>query len=112
MAPEDWKAETLTARHIVAQRDVVLSIHCQGCRLITEADAWKVGARLADTPLQRLRFRCRRCGVYADAISVGRRTSTQGVHLLDIPLKPACWDEGHQADQAAALSRTRQLPRE
>ncbi|WP_436355690.1 hypothetical protein [Brevundimonas sp. CEF1] len=60
MAPEDWKAETVTARDVVAHRDVVLSINCEGCRLDTEVNVWKIGMRLADTPLQRLRFRCRR----------------------------------------------------
>lgn len=98
-----WTAETLTARDVVAYRDVVLSIHCLGCNIIREVNVWKIGARLADDPLQSLRFRCTRCGVFPSELTVGRRTSTAGETLLTISLKPRCWDEGHRDDQADAL---------
>lgn len=100
-----WTAETLTARDVVAYRDVTLSIHCIGCNMIRELNVWTIGARLADDPLQALRFRCRRCGVYPSELIVRRRTSSVGETLLTIPLKPRCWDDGHRQDQAVALKR-------
>lgn len=95
----------MTARDVVAYRDVVLSIHCPGCNIIRELNVWTIGARLADDPLQELRFRCRRCGVYPSELTVGVRNSTTGEHLLTIPLKPRYWDDGHREDQAAAQWR-------
>lgn len=106
MDPARWTPQRLTARDVVAHRNLVLSFYCQGCHLTVEFDVWKVGARLADDPLQTLRFRCQRCGVYPDALRVGRRDSLHGVDLLEIPLKPRAWDEGHRAAQTAALART------
>lgn len=107
-----WTAETLTARDVVAYRDVVLSIHCPGCNIIREVNVWKIGARLADDPLQSLRFRCTRCGVFPSELVVGRRTSSVGETLLTIPLKPRCWDDGHQEGQHRALQRAqRNSPR-
>lgn len=100
-----WTADTLTPRDVVAYRDVVLSIHCPGCNTIREVNVWKIGARLADHPLQCLRFRCTRCGVFPSALKVGVRNSTRGEHILTIPLSPRCWDDGHREDQAAALRR-------
>lgn len=100
-----WTAETVTARDVVPYRDVTLSIHCPGCNTIRELNVWTIGARLADDPLQELRFRCRRCGVYPSELIVGRRTSSAGETFLTIPLKPRFWDEGHREDQAAALRR-------
>lgn len=100
-----WTAETLTARDVVAYRDVVLSIHCPGCNTIREVNVWKIGARLADDPLQDLRFRCTRCGTFPSELEISRRNSTTGEHLLTIPLKPRCWDDGHRQDQASALKR-------
>ncbi|WP_312145389.1 hypothetical protein [Brevundimonas sp.] len=105
MERRPWTAETLTARDVVPYADVTLSIHCIGCKLIRELNVWKIGARLADDPLQQLRFRCQRCGVYADELEVRRRTSSVGEHLLMIPLKPRFWDDGHCEDHAAALRR-------
>ena len=98
-----WTAETLTARDVVAYRDVVMSIHCPGCNTIREVNVWKIGTRLADDPLQGLRFRCTRCGVFPSELTVGRRTSTAGETLLIVPLKPRCWDASHREDQAKAL---------
>ncbi len=100
-----WTAETVTARDVVAYRDVVLAIHCIGCHLICELNVWTIGARLADDPLQGLRFRCRRCGLYPSELVIRRRNSMAGEHLLTIPLKPRAWDESHSANQAAALRR-------
>lgn len=105
MDPARWTPERLSARDVVAHRDLVLSFYCRGCHLTVEFDVWKVGARLADDPLQTLRFRCRRCGVYPDALHVSRRDGLTGVELLKIPLKPRAWDEGHRAEQAKALAR-------
>lgn len=105
MEPSRWTAETLTARHVVVHRDVTLTINCVGCRLLVELNVWKIGARLADEPLQGLRLRCRRCGVYPTELVVGRRTSGRGDKLLVIPLKPRAWDDGCRDNQAAALRR-------
>jgi len=108
MDPARWTPERLTARDVVAHHDVTLSFYCRGCHLTVEFNVWKVGARLADTPLQELRFRCVRCGVYPETLEVGRRDSMSGVRLLTIPLKPRAWDDGHRADQEAALRRARE----
>ncbi|MFC5374724.1 hypothetical protein ACFPIF_19365 [Brevundimonas faecalis] len=105
MEQRPWKAETVTARDVVAHRDVTLSFHCQGCNLVVELDVWKIGLRLADMPLQGLRFRCSRCGLYPSTLKVGRRNFMAGETLLTIPLKPRCWDESHSANQTAALRR-------
>ncbi|WP_303719579.1 hypothetical protein [Brevundimonas naejangsanensis] len=108
MDPARWTPERLTARDVVAHRDVALSFYCQGCRMTVEFDVWKVGARLADDPLQTLRFRCRRCGVYPSTLMVARRNGMSGVHLFEIPLKPRSWDESHEEKQAVAMRRARE----
>lgn len=100
-----WTAETVTARDVVVYRDVVLSIHCPGCNIIREVNAWKICARLADDPLQGLRFRCKRCGVFPSELDISRRTSTTAERLLTIPLKPRSWGDGSREDQAVALKR-------
>ncbi len=73
--------------------------------MIREANLWRIGARLADDPLQRLRFKCSICGVYAEEVRVQRRQSMASEPLLRIKLNPACWDDGHRAAQVQALAK-------
>lgn len=108
MNRDNWTPERLTPRDVVIDRQIVVSISCSGCRYIVEMNVWRIGARLADDPLQSMRFRCRRCGAYATSIEVSRRNMSQGEKLLTIPLKPRCWDEGHEAKQQAAIRRLQQ----
>lgn len=105
MKRDNWTPERLTPRDTVVDPQIVVSAMCSGCRYIVEIDVWRIGARLADDPIQSMRFRCRRCGAYATSIEVSRRNMGQGEKLLTIPLKPRCWDEGHDEKQRAALAR-------
>lgn len=105
MKRDNWTPERLTPRDAVIDPQIVVSAICSGCRYIVEIDVWRIGARLADDPIQSMRFRCRRCGAYANEIEVSRRNMGQGEKLLTIPLKPRCWDEGHDEKQRAALAR-------
>src|SRR5690606_9214314 len=97
--------ETVTARDLVVWRDIVISAFCEGCRVTREMNVWRIGARLADDHLQKLRFRCRTCGVYPRAIEISRRDGMTGQKLLMVPLRPRAWDDGHREDQARALQR-------
>lgn len=105
MSRDNWTPDRLTPRDVVVDRQIVVSVNCSGCRYIVEIDAWRIGSRLADDPFQIMRFRCRRCGAYATSIEVSRRNMSQGEKLMRIPLRPRCWDEGHDANQRAALAR-------
>lgn len=107
-AESEWRPENVTARDLAQDSSVVASILCGGCNSITEVNIWRIGSALADTPLQRLRFRCRRCGVYPERLEIARRTSGQGEKMLTIPLKPACWDSGHAENQRIAIERAAQ----
>lgn len=60
---------------------------------------------MADTPLQRLRFRCGRCGVYPSALEIGHRTSGVGEKILVVRLNPAAWEDEHEANQRRALAQ-------
>ncbi len=104
---ETWTPENLTARMVVAHRELVLMIHCVGCRCLKEIDPWRIASRCADDPLRDLRWRCDRCGVYARELTVERRTASQHRCLLVIPIASRCWDAGHQDAQQAALRRAR-----
>ncbi|MFN3627288.1 MAG: hypothetical protein ACK4S3_05345 [Parvibaculum sp.] len=101
----EWRPETVTARDLVQDSSVVATISCIGCGIITEINVWQIGCNLADTSLQTLRLRCRRCGVYPKEVEIGRRTSGIGEKMLTIPLKPRCWDSGHADAQRIALER-------
>lgn len=105
MNRENWTPERLTPRDVVVDGQIVVAVNCSGCRYIVEMNVWRIGARLADEPFQSMRLRCRRCSAYATSIEVSRRNMGQGEHLLTIPLKPRCWDEGHDEKQRAALAR-------
>ena len=102
---EAWTADTVTARDVVARGDMTACILCMGCSSTVELNIWKVGMVLADTPLQGLRFRCRRCGIYPDRIRINRRVVGMVEDVLDVPLKPRAFDDGHLAAQAAAIAR-------
>lgn len=102
---EEWKNYNVTARDIAADASITVTFDCEGCRLIAEFNIWKVGAVLADTPLQRMRFRCKRCGVYPTALKISRRTSGIGEEILIVDLNPACWDDEHRANQHRAMVR-------
>lgn len=104
-APQTWTADRVTARDVVSHRDVHLLFWCEGCRITTHFDVWKIGARLADQPLRELRFRCRRCGVYATTLEVSRQTGAQCRKLLAVRIQPRAWDDGCREDQEAALMR-------
>lgn len=104
-AESEWRPENVTARDLAQDSNVVASILCVGCGLITEINIWRIGHALADTPLQALRFRCHRCGVYPDKLTIGRRNSSSGETIFSIPLKPRCWDSGHADAQRIALER-------
>jgi len=84
---------------------ITLTIACDGCRGNREFNVWKIGVVLADTAIQTLRFRCHRCGVYPNALRIGRRTSSTGDLIMMIPLRPRAWDEGHEEAQRIALDR-------
>lgn len=99
----EWRSYNVTARDIAQDSSFTVSFDCMGCRSIVEFNIWKVGAVLADTPLQRLRFRCHRCGVYPTELKVGRRTSCQGEEILTVKLEGK-WDEGHHDNQRRALA--------
>lgn len=101
----EWTPENVTARDLVHDSSITACIFCRGCNVITEINIWVVGKVLADTSIQQLRFRCRRCGVYPHEIQLGRRTSSEGEFIFTIPLKPRCWDEGHAEEQQKALER-------
>lgn len=73
--------------------------------MMREASVWKIGARLADDPIQRLRFRRHVCGVYAQTVCVAWRNSSASDKLLTIRLNPACWDDGHETMQRQAVAR-------
>lgn len=100
-----WRDYNTTARDLVQDSSVVVSFDCVGCRRSVELNVWKIGAVLADDPIQRLRFRCSRCGVYPKAVEVSRRTSGIPVHILTITLNPACFDDQHRAQQVRALAK-------
>lgn len=102
-----WTPENVTARDLTQDSAIALSIACSGCRGERELNVWTVGRVLADTPLQTLRFQCRRCGVYATVLRVVRRTSGVGQDIFTISLKPRCWDAAHQEAQRIALDRAR-----
>lgn len=103
--PELWTPETVTARDLVTDSAITVLVTCEGCRTHREMNIWKVGARLADDYLYRLRFRCRTCGMYPTTMEIGRRTSGQGEKLFKIALRPAAWDEGHVEAQQRAIER-------
>lgn len=95
----------MSARDLVADGSVYISFSCDGCRAIREADVWRIGARLADDPIQRLRFRCSKCGVYAKEVRVQRRQSMASDPLMVIRLNPACWDDAHATADRQARAR-------
>lgn len=101
----EWKDWNVTARDVVAHGDVVVYVECNGCRRVTAMNIWKVGNRLADTPLQRLRLRCKTCGVYPTSLTLERHKAPQTFHLLTIKLNPAFWDDGHEVAQRQAQAR-------
>lgn len=101
----DWKDYNVTARDLVADSEVYITFSCLGCRLIKEANVWKIGARLADDAIQRLRFKCQQCGVYAKEVAVHRRQSRSSGPILKIKLNPAIWDDGHETAHRQALAR-------
>nr|WP_314187446.1 hypothetical protein [uncultured Brevundimonas sp.] len=103
--PELWTPETVTARDLVSDSAVTVLVTCEGCRTYREMNIWKVGARLADDYLYRLRFRCRTCGMYPTMMEIGRRNSSSGEKLFKIALRPAAWDEGHDEAQRLAIER-------
>lgn len=109
---EEWRDYNVTARDLVQDGSTTLSIYCRGCNLTTEANVWKIGSRLADEPLQRIRFRCSRCGVYPDALEIGRRNSMAGDRILTIKLNPAAWDDEHETKQRNALARAEKRRKE
>ncbi|WP_425982882.1 hypothetical protein [Brevundimonas sp. TWP1-2-1b1] len=105
MNRDNWTPERLTPRDVVVDRQVVVTANCSGCRYMVEMNVWTIGARMADDPFQIMRFRCRRCGAFATSLEIGRRNMAQGEKLFTIPLKPRFWDDGHDANQRAALAR-------
>ncbi|WP_453977922.1 hypothetical protein [Brevundimonas sp. Marseille-Q4549] len=100
-----WKDYNVTARDLVADGSITADFSCEGCRRIVEFSIWKLGARLADTPIQRMRFRCSMCGLYPSSLRIGRRTSGKGETILTISLNPACWDGEHETKQRNAKAR-------
>ena len=102
---EEWKDWNVTARDIVSDADVTVSIACDGCRKISVVNIWKVGERLADTPLQRLRLRCQTCGMYPSELVVEKRMAPKKDHILTVPLNPAFWDDEHETNQKNAKAR-------
>lgn len=100
-----WTPEELTPRLVVSDRDVSISIRCEGCRLIRQVDPWKLGPRLGDMPLQQMRFLCSRCGLYASEIKVDRSFGGTSEPMFVVSLDPRCWDEGHDAAQAKSRAR-------
>ncbi|KIC59776.1 hypothetical protein RM53_05090 [Brevundimonas nasdae] len=103
--PELWTPETVTARDLVTDSAITVLVSCDGCRTNREMNIWKVGARLADDYLYRLRFRCCTCGMYPTTMEIGRRNSSRGEKLFKIALRPAAWDEGHDEAQRLAIER-------
>lgn len=103
--PSEWTPENVTARDVAADSKFVATFRCEGCRESREFNVFKVGMVLADTPLQSLRFRCQKCGLYPSVLEIGRRTSGIGDHLVTVRLRPRCWDEGHERKQREAASR-------
>ncbi|RYG99846.1 MAG: hypothetical protein EON58_02410 [Alphaproteobacteria bacterium] len=102
----EWKPETVTPRDVIAHPDVSITVVCEGCRKSVGFNVFKLGVRLADTPLQRLRLRCQRCGLYASSMKLDRARVGQVDSVFIIELKPV-WDEGHAEAQAKALKRQR-----
>ena len=102
---QEWKDYNVTARDLVADSSIYILFDCAGCRAMREACVWKIGARLADDPIQRLRFKCSKCGVYAQTVRVARRNSAASDKILTIKLNPACWDDGHETAHRQALAR-------
>lgn len=86
-------------------RDVHLLFWCDGCQVTAQFDVWKIGSRLADHPLRELRFRCRRCSVYASKLEVSLQTGALNRKLLAITIRPRAWDDGCREEQEAALKR-------
>lgn len=101
----EWRDYNVTARDLVADSSIYILFDCRGCRVMRETSVWRIGARLADDPIQRLRFRCHVCGVYAQTVRVARRNSAASDKILTIKLNPACWDDGHETSQRQALAR-------
>lgn len=106
----EWTPENVTARDIAADSSVTVGFLCIGCHLNVEFNIWKIGARLADTPIKRLRFRCQRCGVYPTSVKIARRTSTAGDNLLTFDLE-CKWDERVLENQRRSLERAGMIVR-
>ena len=101
----EWRDYNVTARDVIGAGDIKVSIGCDGCRKITQLDPWKVGERLADTPLQRLRLRCKTCGIYPNRLEIERVAPPRSMVLLKIKLNPAFWDDGHETAQRQAKAK-------
>lgn len=103
----EWTADNVTARDLVQDSAIVVTFRCEGCRCARRFNLWKIGDRLADTAIRSLRFRCHRCGVYPQVLTVQRVCPTGGRHspVFSIDLKPRAWDLGHEEAQRQALAR-------
>jgi hypothetical protein len=101
----EWRDWNVSARDIVSDGEVLVTVHCDGCRRVTQMNVWKIGARLADAPLQRLRLRCARCGLYPSRIEIERNTLPRHTTILSVTLNPAFWDEEHETKQRQAKAK-------
>lgn len=101
----EWRDYNVTARDLVTDSEIYVTFSCVGCRLIKEASVWRIGARLADDAIQRMRFKCSDCGVYAKEITIHRRQSKSCDPILRVKLNPAHWDDGHETAHRQALAR-------
>ncbi len=41
----DWKDYNVTARDLIVDSEIYITFSCAGCRMIREANVWKIGAR-------------------------------------------------------------------
>lgn len=64
--------DQLTARRLIARRDLSALVACEPCRSSRPLNPWKIGERLGDLPLKEMKFVCRRCGARATQVDVWR----------------------------------------
>lgn len=87
MDPRRWTPELLTARDVVADRDLSAIVQCRTCNTGRGFNLWKVGPRLADEPIRHLKLTCSKCGNRATHVQISRSLGGRTETAMEIPLK-------------------------
>lgn len=72
MEPAPFDFDRLTARDLVARKDLSAHVTCRPCRTSRPLNPWKIGERLGDMPLKEMKFVCQRCRTRATRLDVWR----------------------------------------